>query len=84
MKASTYYVPGLSALGLIAASFVNLVISITTQRENCVLKRRRATPVPAWVLIAGRALTAMAVLLTVMTVQLKYKHSLERLPIYLY
>jgi len=67
VKASTYYVPGLSALGLIAASFVNLVISITAQRESGVLKRRRATPVPAWVLIAGRALTAIVVGLAVMT-----------------
>ncbi len=70
VKASTYYVPGLSAMGLIAASFVNLVITITAQREAGVLKRRRATPVPAWVLIAGRTLTAMAVSLTVMTVLL--------------
>jgi ABC-2 type transport system permease protein len=67
VKASTYYVPGLSAMGLIAASFVNLVISITAQRESGVLKRRRATPVPAWVLIAGRSLTAIAVSLTTMT-----------------
>jgi ABC-2 type transport system permease protein len=70
VKASTYYVPGLAALGLIAASFVNLVISVTAQREAGVLKRRRATPVPAWVLIAGRALTAIAVGLAVMTVLL--------------
>jgi ABC-2 type transport system permease protein len=70
VKASTYYVPGISALGLIAASFVNLVISITAQREDGILKRRRATPVPAWVLIAGRALTAIAVSLVVMTVLL--------------
>ncbi len=70
VKASTYYVPGISALGLIAASFVNLVISVTAQREGGVLKRRRATPVPAWVLIAGRALTAIAVSLFVMTVLL--------------
>jgi ABC-2 type transport system permease protein len=70
VKASTYYVPGLSALGLIAASFVNLVISVTAQREAGVLKRRRATPVPAWVLIAGRALTAIVVGLAVMTVLL--------------
>lgn len=68
VKASTYYVPGLSAMAVIAASFVNLVISITTQRESGVLKRRRATPVPAWVLIAGRALTAMAVSLATMSV----------------
>ena len=70
VKASTYYVPGISALAVIAASFVNLVISITAQRETGILKRRRATPVPAWVLIAARALTAMAISLVVMTVLL--------------
>jgi ABC-2 type transport system permease protein len=70
VKASTYYVPGLSALGVIAGSFVNLVISITAQREAGILKRRRSTPVPAWVLIAGRALVAIAVALAVMTVLL--------------
>ncbi len=70
VKASTYYVPGLAALGIIAGSFVNLVISITAQREAGVLKRRRSTPVPAWVLIAGRALTAIVVALGVMTVLL--------------
>src|SRR6266702_2145921 len=50
VKASTYYVPGLSALAII--------------------KRRRATPVPAWVLIAGRTLSAVVVGLAVMTVLL--------------
>lgn len=59
IKQSTYYVPGLVGLGIISASFVNLVISVTAQREAGILKRRRATPVPAWVLIAGRSLTAM-------------------------
>ena len=68
IKSSTYYVPGLSALAVIASSFVNLVISVTAQRENGILKRRRATPVPAWVLVAGRTLTAVAVSLTVMSV----------------
>jgi ABC-2 type transport system permease protein len=70
VKASTYYVPGLSALGIIGASFVNLVISVTAQREAGVLKRRRSTPVPAVVLIAGRALTAIVVAFAVMTVLL--------------
>jgi ABC-2 type transport system permease protein len=70
VKASTYYVPGISALAVIAASFVNLVISITEQREGGILKRRRATPVSAWVLIAGRTLTAMSISLAVMTVVL--------------
>jgi ABC-2 type transport system permease protein len=48
IKASTYYVPGISALAIIAASFVNLVISIVVLREEGILKRRRATPMPAW------------------------------------
>jgi ABC-2 type transport system permease protein len=70
VKASTFYVPGLSAMAVIAASFVNLVISITVLREEGILKRRRATPVPAWVLIAGRTLMAVAVSLTSMIVLL--------------
>jgi ABC-2 type transport system permease protein len=57
---------------MIASSFVNLVISITAQREGGVLKRRRATPVPAWVLVAGRTLTAVTISLVVLTVLLAF------------
>jgi len=64
-KESTYFVPGIAAMAVISASFVNLVISVTAQREAGVLKRRRATPVPAAVLIAGRAFTAVSVSLMV-------------------
>jgi ABC-2 type transport system permease protein len=70
IKASTYYVPGIAALAVIASSFVNLVISITTQRETGVLKRRRSTPMPAWALIAGRTLAAVVVSLVVMAIVL--------------
>jgi len=59
IKTSVYYVPNIIALGIISASFVNLTVSVTTSRENGVLKRRRATPVPSGVIIAGRALTAV-------------------------
>jgi ABC-2 type transport system permease protein len=72
MKASAYYVPGIAALGVIAASFVNLVISITAQREGGILKRRRAAPVPAWVLVGGRAVTAVGVSLVVVAVLLGF------------
>ena len=70
IRSATYIVPGIAAMGIIAASFVNLVMSIVGERESGVLKRRRATPVPAWVLVAGRTLTAMAVSLAVMAVLL--------------
>jgi ABC-2 type transport system permease protein len=66
-EASTYYVPGLVALSVIASSFVNLVVSVVMQRETGVLKRRRAAPIPAWVLIGGRVVTAMIVSLSMAT-----------------
>lgn len=61
---SVSYVPGIMTLGIVAAAFINLVISITAQRESGVLKRRRATPVPAAAIVAGRALTAVVVAVT--------------------
>jgi len=61
IAASVSYVPGIITLGIIAAAFVNLVVSVTAQRESGVLKRRRATPVPASAIIAGRALTAVVI-----------------------
>ena len=43
IKNSTYYVPGIATMGVVSVAFVNLVITITTQRESGVLKRRRST-----------------------------------------
>lgn len=70
INTSVFYVPGIITLGIIAASFINLVISVTAQRETGVLKRRRATPVPAAAVIAGRALTAVVAALAIAAVQL--------------
>ena len=61
ISTSAYYVPGIIALGVIAACFGNLAASVTAQRERGVLKRRRATPVPAAAVIAGRVLIQVAV-----------------------
>ena len=61
ISTSVYYVPGIIALGVISACFGNLITSVTEQRETGMLKRRRATPVPAAAIIAGRALTSVVV-----------------------
>jgi ABC-2 type transport system permease protein len=58
---SVYYVPGILALSIVVASYASLVITITTLRETGVLKRRRATPAPPVLLIAGQALATVAV-----------------------
>lgn len=55
-----YYVPGMIAFGVISATFSNLVVSVVGYREAGIYKRRRTTPVPAWAIVAGRALVAAA------------------------
>ena len=51
-------VPGIMGLAVLTASFLALVMSVVTQREGGILKRRRATPVPAAVLVLSRAVAA--------------------------
>ncbi len=58
---ATYYVPGLLALALVSATFVNLAMSLTRARERGMLKRLRSTPLPPWAFIAGRIGTSVVV-----------------------
>jgi len=54
IKATTYYVPAIIALSVIASTVQSLVMSLVIAREGGRLKRSRGTPMPAWVFIAGR------------------------------
>ncbi len=56
---SRFYVPGIMAMSIITAAYGSLVISISASREAGILKRRRATPVPPAVLVAGQALSTL-------------------------
>lgn len=58
---ATYYVPGILALSITSAAFLNLAISVVIARERGVLKRARSTPLPPWVFMAGRVGTAILV-----------------------
>lgn len=61
IKASTYYVPGIVTLAVVSATIVNLAITFTILREKGLLKRVRSTPLPPWVYLAGRVLTATVI-----------------------
>ena len=61
IKASTYFVPGIVTLAVVSATIVNLAITFTILREKGLLKRVRATPLPPWIYLAGRVLTATVV-----------------------
>jgi ABC-2 type transport system permease protein len=54
-----FYLPGVVTMSLLMASYGSLVVIAVAQRETGVFKRRRATPLPAWTLIAGRALATL-------------------------
>lgn len=54
-----FYVPGIMAMSIITAAYGGLVVTIASARESGVLKRRRATPVPAAILIGGQALSTL-------------------------
>jgi ABC-2 type transport system permease protein len=58
---STYYVPAIITLAVISATFQNLAMSVTIDREFGILKRGRGTPLPDWVFFAGRVGTSLVV-----------------------
>jgi ABC-2 type transport system permease protein len=70
VKLSRYFTAGILAMAIVLASYANLVIVIATLRENGVLKRRRATPVPAAVLIGAQAIGAVVSVATMSTIVL--------------
>ena len=63
ISVAQFYIPGLIAYAVAASSFATLLVDLVTQRQSGVLKRRRATPVPAWALIGGRVLSCAVVVL---------------------
>jgi len=70
MPESVYYVPGIIAFGVIAATFSNITLNVVRYREVGIYKRRRATPVPASAVIGGRALLAVLTALAITVVLL--------------
>lgn len=55
MKASSYLVAMIVAIGVVSATFYDLTVALVRERERGILKRLRSTPVPTWAFIAGRA-----------------------------
>ena len=54
IEITTYYVPAIITLAVVSATMQTLAMSLVIAREDSRLKRGRATPMPAWVFIAGR------------------------------
>ncbi len=59
VKGSTYYVAALTVFAIVDVAFMAMVIAMVDRRESGVLRRRRATPQPAWTVVAGTAITTI-------------------------
>jgi ABC-2 type transport system permease protein len=68
----TFFVPGITAFGVISACYTNLAIRMTMSRDLGILKRVRGTPIPTWAYLAGQVGSSIVItlLLFVLTVGL--------------
>lgn len=58
---SRFYVGGILAMAIITAAYAGLVMTVTAARETGVFKRRRATPVPPVLMIAGQVTSTLVI-----------------------
>ena len=63
-----YYVPTIAALSVLGACYSQLAIVLSTRRQDGILKRLRATPLPAWIYFIG--LLAHCVMVSIVDVLL--------------
>jgi ABC-2 type transport system permease protein len=63
-----YYVPTIAALSVLGACYSQLAVVLAMRRQNGILKRLRATPLPAWIYFIG--LLAHCVMVSIVEVAL--------------
>ena len=68
LTALQYYVPTIAALSVLGSCYGQLAVALAARRQNGILKRVRATPLPAWAYFAG--LLAHCVLVSVVDIAL--------------
>ncbi|MBS1881106.1 MAG: ABC transporter permease, partial [Actinobacteria bacterium] len=59
-----FFVPSVIVFTLTISTLAMLIGSVVSQRELGILKRRRATPLPAWALVVSQSLTVIAMAVT--------------------
>ncbi len=53
LSALQYYVPTIGALSVLGSCYGQLAVALAARRQNGILKRVRATPLPAWAYFTG-------------------------------
>ena len=68
VSASTFYVPGITALSVTSACYNNVAMGIVFSRDGGLLKRFRGTPLPAWSYLFGRIVHSVLVALLLVVI----------------
>src|SRR3984885_10422564 len=68
LSALQYYVPTIAALSVLGSCYGQLAVALAARRQNGILKRARATPLPAWAYFGG--LLAHCVLVSLVDITL--------------
>ncbi len=68
LSALQYYVPTIAALSVLGSCYGQLAVALAARRQNGILTRARATPLPAWAYFGG--LLAHCVLVSVVDITL--------------
>lgn len=63
-----FFVPSVIVFTLTVTTLAMLINSVVSQRELGILKRRRATPLPAWALVVAQSLTVITMAITALVV----------------
>ncbi len=69
---ATYFVSAMAAFGVISATYTNIAITVSFQRDQGILKRLRGTPLPSWSYLFARVLHSMLVAVILVAITLAF------------
>jgi ABC-2 type transport system permease protein len=69
---ATYFVAAMAAFGVISATYTNIAITVSFQRDQGILKRLRGTPLPSWSYLFARVLHSMLVAAVLVVITLAF------------
>jgi len=61
LRAADFFTPAIIVFSVITATFTNLAMTVTVDRDAGILKRVRGTPLPSWAYVLARILQAVFV-----------------------
>ncbi len=61
INTAQFYAPALAVFSAVSATYTNIAISTTYQRDEGILKRVRGTPLPSWIFLGGKIAAAVAI-----------------------